>query len=512
MAIKISGTDVINQSRSIVNAQDGYFAGVVTASNFSGSANLSFTSQNVTSVSGITTINLSLGSVVYFTHNTDTTVAFANTSTSQEVIFIRTKDITTTSRNIIWPSSVRWEGITGEPSLLQNGTSEVQIFNLVTRNSGTNWYAYESYNFPGTGSYLFVAGSNGSYGNLGLGDIINRSSPTQIAGNNWSTISMNSSSAIGIKTDGTMWSWGYGAPYGNLGRINITDNVSAPEKANDGTNWRKAEIGMTYPWGVATKTDDTAWSFGIGNYGQLGLNSTISRSSPTQISGTTWSSITTGFYSCLAVKTNATLWSWGYNHPTYGGLGLGDVIWRSSPTQIGSGTDWSTSPSSITMSVNYGLAIKSTGTLWAWGRNAKGNLGRNNTTDLLAATQVGTSSNWSKISSRDEYSFGIKTDGTLWSWGSNPNGNLGLNDIISRSSPTQIGSGNDWLDVRGGGSTRAVKTDGTLWTWGLNSSGQLANGNTIGPVSSPIQIQGKSWDLSGISYYDSVFVVKRTVV
>jgi hypothetical protein len=72
--------------------------GIITATSFFGSGSgltgVGPSSQDVTSVAGITTINLSLGNVIYFTHDTDTTVAFANTSTTQEITFIRTKDDT----------------------------------------------------------------------------------------------------------------------------------------------------------------------------------------------------------------------------------------------------------------------------------------------------------------------------------------------------------------------------------------------------------------------------------
>jgi alpha-tubulin suppressor-like RCC1 family protein len=46
--------------------------------------------------------------------------------------------------------------------------------------------------------------------------------------------------------------------------------------------------------------------------GQLGQNDTIHRSSPVQIPGTSWSSISGGDNIHLATKTDGTLWSWGY--------------------------------------------------------------------------------------------------------------------------------------------------------------------------------------------------------
>ena len=94
----------------------------------------------------------------------------------------------------------------------------------------------------------------------------------------------------------------------------------------------------------------------------------------------------------------------------------------------------------------------------------------------------------------------VKTDGTLWAWGDNAHAQCGQNFTTSGlSSPTQVGTGTDWLVGRGdrafatgGDSSVAAKTDGTLWVWGQNGAGQLGQNNS-GPSgipgrSSPIQV------------------------
>ena len=120
-------------------------AGIVTATLYGSGASLTgvavsaFVGQSTTSQSPTTTINLSLGNVIYFTHNTDTTVAFANTSTTQSVTFIRTKDDTTTARAITWPSSFVWNNGT-TPTLINNPRStDAQQFNFLTRDGGVTW-------------------------------------------------------------------------------------------------------------------------------------------------------------------------------------------------------------------------------------------------------------------------------------------------------------------------------------------------------------------------------------
>jgi hypothetical protein len=96
----------------------------------------------------------------------------------------------------------------------------------------------------------------------------------------------------------------------------------------------------------------------------------------------------------------------------------------------------------------------------------------------------------------------VKTDGTLWAWGKNTQGELGQNNVIARSSPVQIGALTTWSSVSG---PSAIKNDGTLWAWGSNASGQVGDG-TVVRRSSPVQIgSSTAWlstsknDGSGVS-------------
>ena len=291
-------------------------------------------------------------------------------------------------------------------------------------------------------THLFAWGANGA-GNLGLnnGPAAKRSSPTQVVGTGgWVSLGTNGQTnrgaIAGVKEDGTLWTWGQ--------------------------NYR----------------------------GQLGVNSTTYHSSPIQIPGTTWAHISMGPHA-LAVKTNGTLWSWGDNGN--GQQGVNDVIVRSSPVQIGSATDWDKSSKfKLTNGYDRSYAIKTDGTLWAWGYNQKGNLGLNNRTHYSSPVQIpGTT--WNLISSDLSMTFAIKTDGTLWSWGRNEyHGGLGQNNRTEYSSPVQI-PGTDWRNIWSGQyNTIATRTDGTLWTWGLNDRGSLGQNNKKA-YSSPVQIPGTDW-------------------
>jgi hypothetical protein len=413
--------------------------GVITAtsfvgdgSNLTGIAATPFTGQNVTSVAGITTVDLSAGNVIYFTHDTDTTVAFANTSTTQSLTFIRTKDDTSTPRNLTWPLSVIWNN--GVTPLLNNNprSTDAQQFNLLTRDGGETWYAREEVNVDPQTFALFSWGRN-VVGQLGQSDRTFQSSPVQIPGTTWSSISGGNQHSLALKTDGTLWAWG------------------------------------------------------SGSYGKLGLNDTISRSSPVQVPGTNWSSIGGGGFLSLATKTDGTLWAWGSNSNSDGGLGQNNTTQYSSPVQI-PGTTWS----SISCGYVHSLAIKTDGTLWSWGSNNYGQLGQNGTIRYSSPVQI-PGTNWSSISGGGAFSLATKTDGTLWAWGGNGEGRLGQNNTTRYSSPVQI-PGTSWSSISAGtgGFSLATKTDGTLWSWGSNNYGDLGQNDTT-RYSSPVQIPGSSW-------------------
>ena len=98
------------------------------------------------------------------------------------------------------------------------------------------------------------------------------------------------------------------------------------------------------------------------------------------------------------------------------------------------------------------LAVKTDGTLWAWGKNGDGELGLNDTTSRNSPVQVGTDTNWATPGVGYRFSFCIKTDNTLWAIGgvNDAYGQLGLNELINKSSPTQVGSDSNWKSSDGG--------------------------------------------------------------
>ena len=242
----------------------------------------------------------------------------------------------------------------------------------------------------------------------------------------------------------------------------------------------------------------TIWLWGYNPNGELGQNDVIYRSSPIQVGAlTTWSQISAGATS-MALKTDGTMWFWGKNDS--GQVGDNTVINRSSPVQVGALTTWS----KVFAGYYHNVAIKTDGTLWAWGRNVEGQLGQNNQIPRSSPVQIGSLTTWSQIAGGDVHSIATKTDGTLWAWGNGGEGRLGDNTLITRSSPVQIGALTTWSLVAGGFyRSLALKTDGTMWTWGFNSKGQLGD-NTVLNRSSPVQVGAlTTWSLIAGGIYHS---------
>ncbi len=203
------------------------------------------------------------------------------------------------------------------------------------KTDGTLWYW-------GNNSY----GSGGT--NVGAPDCA--SSPVQIGTDTtWSYIGKTGAGSTGwgaIKTDGTLWTWGrneYGA-----GGLNDRTRRSSPTQVGTDTSWALIDTwdNAEYSWSIATKTDGTLWTWGYGdgNKGVLGLTIEAGRSSPCQVgTETTYTTanrwqINNGGMSSGAIKTDGTLWMWGSN--AGGQLGFNSVTAYSSPKQLGTATNW----------------------------------------------------------------------------------------------------------------------------------------------------------------------------
>ena len=372
---------------------------------------------------------------------------------------------------------------------------------------------------------LFVWGANNTdngnaSGQLGLNNGVSYSSPVQLPGS-WSVLAGNLNQSTGdyhymgaINTDGELFTWGTNYN-GVLGQNqSAPTRTSSPVQLGSDTTWTYIDIGGMNT--AALKTDGTLWSWGYASTtGANGANEAVDRSSPIQVPGTSWATgqgkVSVGNRAMLAVRTDGTLWTWGNNYQ--GQIGQNNQTKYSSPTQI-PGTTWDISMGSL---YYWSAASKTDGTIWTWGANGIGQLGLNDKTAYSSPVQV-PGTDWKTGHGYwCSFSYGmlaIKTNGTLWGWGSNSNGYLAQNSTAHHySSPIQIGSDTTWNRVTASArGMMATKTDGTLWTWGSagdgNMGGMLGQNNAT-EYSSPTQVGSESYwtsdQLSGVAF--STFVM-----
>ena len=349
---------------------------------------------------------------------------------------------------------------------------------------------------------LWVWGANFN-GGLGDNTTTHRSTPvtTLAGGANWKQVFAGEVHTAAIKTDGTLWTWGYNL-YGQLG-----DNTSGISRLTPvttfagGTNWKQVARGRSHT--AAIKTDGTLWTWGYNGTGGLGNNTTTDRSTPvtTFAGGTNWKQVAGGEFHTAAIKTDGTLWTWGSG--SSGKLGDNTTTQRITPvTTFAGGTNWK----QVASGREHTVAIKTDGTLWTWGRNYFGQLGDNTTTQRQTpVTTFAGGTNWKQVSCGGYFTAAIKTDGTLWTWGRNSYGQLGNNTTTNRSTPvTTFAGGTNWKQVTGGQHhTAAIKTDGTLWSWGGNAYGQLGDNtsgtNRLTPVTT--FAGGTNWKQVAGGYY-----------
>ena len=305
----------------------------------------------------------------------------------------------------LWTCGYNIYGQLGNSSI-SHRSSPVQ-----TISAGTNWKQVAGGFFHTaaikTDGTLWTWGING-YGQLGDSTIVSKSSPVQtIAANttNWKQVSCGGNHTAAIKTDGTLWTCGYNG-YGQLGDSTLVSKSSPVQTIAANTTWKQVACGSTHT--AAIKTDGTLWTWGYNQNGELGNSSISYRSSPVQTiaGGTNWKQVAGGTYHTAAIKTNGTLWTWGRG--AFGPLGDSTTLSKSSPVQtIAGGTNWK----QVFCGGYHTAVIKTDGTLWSWGYNVFGGLGDSTTTDKSSPVQtIAGGTNWKQVSCGLYHTAAIKDD------------------------------------------------------------------------------------------------------
>jgi Regulator of chromosome condensation (RCC1) repeat/Bacterial TSP3 repeat len=196
---------------------------------------------------------------------------------------------------------------------------------------------------------------------------------------------------------------------------------------------------------LAVYSDGTVWAWGDNTYGQLGDGTTTKEWHRTQVSNLTNAiAVATHYATSAALRADGTVWTWGWN--TYSALGNGTTVNQSTaPVQV---LQDQTTPLTNVVAIASGyihfLALKSDGTVWAWGANWAYQLGRTSGSQSAFAVPVliadGTPlRDVVSIACGDDYNLAVKSDGTVWSWGYNSDLELGTGDTNwERATPAPV--------------------------------------------------------------------------
>ena len=298
-----------------------------------------------------------------------------------------------------------------------------------------------------TDGALWAWGSN-VFGQLGDGTMECRDSPVRIrAGREWASVSAGANHTVALGTDGSLWAWGAGGRLGD----DSAYNRGSPVRIQAGTEWASVSAGGMHTMAIREDGSLWAWGSNW-PAGQLGDGATRfvlfdpespelggvdvheDSHTPVQIQpGTTWKTVSAGMMHTVAIRGDGSLWAWGGNG--FGQLGDGTTENRSTPVRIGAEADWV----SVSAGYEHTMAIRGDGSLWAWGSNGFGRTGLGRTTGNTATPgQVRPDTTWGNVSAGDLHTVAVKTDGTLWAWGFNMNGELGDGTRSNRSSPVQV--------------------------------------------------------------------------
>jgi alpha-tubulin suppressor-like RCC1 family protein len=326
------------------------------------------------------------------------------------------------------------------------------------------------------------AWGNNYEGQLGNGTNTDSLRPVQVSNlTHITAIAAGDFHNLALKDDGTVWAWGYNR-FGALGD-GTTQDKNLPVQVSNLTNVRAIFTGDYYS--LAIKDDGKAWAWGHSLYGELGNGTATDMYLPVQVSNLTDVTFLSGsMYHTMGLTGDGLVWSWGLNGYLFGN---GTTSSSTVPVLTGNITNAAT----FACGDLHCIALKNDGTVWAWGKNEFGQLGDGTTVSISPLpVLVSNLTNISAISSKENHSLALKSDGTVWAWGLNDNGQLGNGTVANSNLPVQVSIlTNVVLICSGVYHNLALTGDGQVWAWGWNEKGQFGDGTTTGS-NAPVRVNG----------------------
>lgn len=352
-------------------------------------------------------------------------------------------------------------------------------------------------------TYIWTWG-RGNGGQLGNDYSNNHSAPVQIPFYRAVRIAAGGNTSMALDSGGGVWEWGFSCRTGGPIYSPSYTGVSGMVAISVGADGHA----------VALKNDGTVWTWGSGQFGQLGNGQSQGSQSPVQVVGPNGSGSLTGIVEVsagngfsVALKQDLTVWTWG--NGVYGDLGNGNQANASQPVPV---IVQSGSPLSGIVQIaaspegNFTLALRSDGTIWAWGLNGTGQFGDGNYTSSSVAIEVVPGK--SSIAAGAYHSAATNTYGYVYDWGTNTYGELGFKGNGTYTTPQFSGVTGATSFALGSEFSAAVTSTGSVYTWGLDRYGQLGI-NTSNPTwssshAAPVLVRG----VNGVGYLGGIYDVE----
>ena len=328
-------------------------------------------------------------------------------------------------------------------------------------------------------------GVNG-YGQIGDNTITQRNTPVSVVGavKTFCKISAGWGHTLAIDKNGRAWGWGYNYA-GAIGDNSIGNRLTPVSVVGSVKTFCEISGGSFYSLGL--DKNGRAWAWGVNASGQLGDNSTTSRRTPVSVAGTvkTFCKISAGaYYHSLALDSNGVAWAWGYN--LNGQLGNNSTASRSTPARVGGQVK---TFCKISAGASFSLALDKNGRAWGWGLNSSAQLGDNSKVQRQTPVSVlGAVKTFCSIAAGDLHSLAIEKNGKMWAWGSTLNGQLGNNikGVNTERTPVSVAGAVKTFCAIAGNARRAAALDknGKVWSWGdISYSTNLPTNINATPVS-----------------------------
>lgn len=189
-----------------------------------------------------------------------------------------------------------------------------------------------------------------------------------------------------------------------------------------------------------------------------------------------------GNSAAYALKSDGSVWAWGNNG--CGQLGNKSTVNSSVPVQVAD----LTKVTAVSGGYETAYAVKLDGSVWAWGNNASGQLGKEpGTGGSHVPIQVKDLIHVTSIVTAGRTAYALESNGTVWTWGERPPKQSWKNFANSHGLVQIPKLDNIIAITSGGGNGYALKADGTVWGWGWNGEGEL--GNLTNTEEPPVQIK-----------------------